>query len=126
MILLFLLNMSEGIAKDGRRKLEGRGVINRRNVLLHRKRVLTEIGVILLCAFGAGGGSASELCILGGGCGGGHSYLTAREHLIYCVEVLLFILLKASEKILKLGVASRLCILSVLFNAKLLLGFEIV
>ena len=52
-VLLFLLNVIQGVAELGTRKLKNRNVVKRRNVLFHSKSVLAKKGVVLFCVLPA-------------------------------------------------------------------------
>ena len=47
-VLLFFLNMREGVAESGAFEFENRGIVDRRNVLFHCEGILNKVTVVLL------------------------------------------------------------------------------
>lgn len=80
-VLLFLLDMGEGIAHYGAAKLKNARVINGGNMLFHREGVLTEEAVVLLLRGADGGWRAVTFALGGRGRCGGHLHLIALHHL---------------------------------------------
>lgn len=125
-ILLFLLNVSQSVSHHRALKLEDARVINSRNVLFHRERVLAEIGIVLLLCLADIGWLALHLALYGRWHLGWHCDLGALKHLIYGIKMLLLVGFQLGEKIFQLLIVRRLGVLSVLFNAELLLGFQVI
>lgn len=125
-ILLFLLNVSKSISHHRALKLEDTRVINSRDVLFHGERVLAEIGIVLLISLADIGWLALHLALYGRWHLAGHCNLGALKHLIDGIKMLLLVGFQLGEKIFQLLIVRRLGILSVLFNAELLLGFQVI
>jgi hypothetical protein len=88
-VLLFLLDMREGIAERGAGEFKDAHVINRGNVLFHCEGILAKKGILILGIRRAGGGSGGEGLALCGGGGHGLHLLAAEDAVDGCEVALL-------------------------------------
>ena len=63
-VLLLLLDVSEGVAHHGTCKFKNASVINARDVLFHRERIAAKVRIVFLFLLTNGRGRASKLAIL--------------------------------------------------------------